>query len=145
MLSVFLDPGYEFDGFFAGSYALAATALGAALLVASATMSIHSIETILDRRRSMSGLVALGASPRDLQRSQVLEAALVGVTSAAAGYVVGAVTFLPVARPGAQGVALIVGLGVGIVAMVRLGVFASVRATTPWLNRAVSSDNLRRE
>lgn len=131
------------DPFFRVSYLLVALLLLTALLMVVGTLVVHSAESLLDRKRSIAALAALGTSPREMERAQFAEIALASMPVAAAGALIGSVTIgiptptspLSIALPL---VTIAVTLG-----LLWLAAELAVRATRPWVRRAMAVDNLR--
>jgi hypothetical protein len=134
------------DPFYYISLALVAGALLVALLVAIGTLTVHSVESLLDRKRSVASLVALGLPLDELESAQRWEARLVAMPMATAGVLLGSAT-LAVLGDHVSPVALLVLLADVIITLglVRLAIIAAVRMTRPWAVRAASAANLRTE
>ncbi|HXH78190.1 MAG TPA: FtsX-like permease family protein [Nocardioides sp.] len=134
------------DSFYVVSLALAASALLLALLVATGSLAVHSVESLLDRKRSVASLAAMGMPLDVLESAQRWEARLVAMPMATAGVLLGSITL------GALGgdlapVSLSI-LAAGVVAtlgLVWLAISVAVRVTRPWAVRAASAGNLRTE
>ncbi|WP_310526636.1 FtsX-like permease family protein, partial [Nocardioides sp.] len=131
------------DPFYYISLALVASALLVALLVAIGTLAVHSVESMLDRKRSVASLAALGMPLDELESAQRWEARLVAMPVAAAGVLLGAAT-LTVVGVDASPVALLVLLADVVITLVLvwLAISAAVRITRPWALRAASVANL---
>lgn len=124
--------------------ALVGIALLAALVAVIGSLTVHSIESLLDHKRSVASLVAFGASPDLLVRTQRWETGIATVPMALGGCVFGAVVV------GAGGdVALFWWLVCTAAALLALAVLiaAAVLAaswlTRPWTLRAADPANLR--
>lgn len=133
------------DPFYLVSLGLLGVALLVSLLVAAGTLAVHSVESLLDRKRSMAALAAMGASVRDLERSQRFEAMLVALPMGLAGALLGALPLgglVEVSAVGAVVLALTVVLTLGLV---WAAIALATRGTRPWLRRAMSAANLRTE
>lgn len=135
------------DPFYYISLALVAGALLVALLVAIGTLAVHSVESLLDRKRSVASLAALGMPLDELEGAQRWEARLVAMPMATAGVLLGAVAVVAVLGGDVSPVLLLVLLAdVAItLGLVRLAIIAAVRMTRPWALRAASAANLRTE
>jgi len=134
------------DPFYYISLALVAGALLVALLVAIGTLAVHSVESLLDRQRSVASLAALGMPLEELESAQRWEARLVAMPMATAGVLLGSVA-LGALGGGVSPVALLVLLADVVVTLglVWLAIIAAVRMTRPWAIRAASAANLRTE
>lgn len=134
------------DPFYYISLALVAGALLVALLVAIGTLAVHSVESLLDRKRSVASLAALGIPLDELESAQRWEARLVAMPMATAGVLLGSAT-LAVLGGHVSPVALLVLLADVVVTLglVWLAIIAAVRMTRPWAVRAASTANLRTE
>lgn len=133
------------DSFYVVSLALVAGSLLAALLVATGTLAVHSVESLLDRKRSIAALTALGTPVEELQRSQRWEATLVAMPMAVVGVLLGSSAVAGLVTPTPLG-ALIMLLNVVItLGLVWLAITIAVRATRPWVVRATAPSNLRTE
>lgn len=135
------------DAFYYISLALVAGALLVALLVAIGTLAVHSVESILDRRRSVASLVALGMPLDVLESSERWEARLVAMPMATAGVLLGAlaVSGLSPDRNSPAGLLVLVVVVAVTLALVWLAILAAARITRPWATRAASAANLRTE
>jgi hypothetical protein len=98
---------------------------------------------MIDRKRSMAALAALGASADELERVQRWEVGLVALPMAVIGVLVGSGPLL-LARGASDGYAWIPFVVDGVtIALVWLAVRISTRITRPWLVRASAPANLR--
>ncbi len=115
----------------------------AALLLVTFSMAVHGVESMVDRKRSMAALAALGASAEELERVQRWEVGLVALPMAVIGVLVGSGPFLlAFGSSGRYAWIPIVVDGV-TVALVWLAVRISTWITRPWLVRASAPANLR--
>jgi hypothetical protein len=133
------------DEFFTVSLALVAVALLVSLLVVAGTLAVHSAESLLDRKRSMASLAALGTPVEVLERSQRWEAALVALPMATAGTLLGGSSLLLMGRVSPLGLTILLAALLLTLALVWLAVVVSVRTVRPWTRRAVAATNLRTE
>ncbi len=133
------------DSFYFVSLALVGLALLASLLVVVGTLAVHSVESLLDRKRSMAALAALGTPLEVLQRSQRWEAALVAMPMALVGVLLGAGVLGFVDGPSPAGLLVILTIVCVTLALVWLAIVTAVRATRPWTVRAAAASNLRAE
>jgi hypothetical protein len=131
------------DPFYTVPIALAGLVLLAALLLVTFSMAVHGVESMIDRKRSMAALAALGASADELERVQRWEVGLVALPMAVIGVLVGSGPLL-LARGASDGYAWIPFVVDGVtIALVWLAVRISTRITRPWLVRASAPANLR--
>lgn len=134
------------DRYYWSSLLLVAIGLVAALLVATGSLAVHSVESLLDRKRSVAALAAAGTPLAELERAQRWEAMLVALPMATAGVLLGAVplgglftAFTPTTT------LVMLGSVVATLALVWLAIVLAVRATRPWMLRAAAPGNLRTE
>jgi hypothetical protein len=118
---------------------LAVIALGVVVL----SLSLHSIESTLERRREMSALVAAGVPFATLEDANRVEVRMVTVPLTIGAGVLGALAYGLIAGvTSALGGVLLVAVGwAGLLLAARL----VARVVRPWLRAAVSTDNLRTE
>jgi hypothetical protein len=133
------------ESYFVLSLTLVGLALLASLLVVMGTLAVHSVESLLDRKRSMAALAALGTPLGVLQSSQRLEAALVAMPMALVGVLFGGGVLGFMQAPGPLGVLVILATVVVTLGLVGLAILTAVRATRPWAVRAAAAGNLRAE
>lgn len=131
------------------SYYLVATGLvGVALLVALlsviGSLAVHSVDSLLDRKRSVASLAAMGGTTDLLVRTQRAEVGLVAMPMAVGGTSLGSILVgIPL---GGVGFAWVVSTAaaLGTVALlVWLAIRVAVLMTGPWIRRAASPTNLR--
>ncbi|MGH8893212.1 MAG: FtsX-like permease family protein [Actinomycetes bacterium] len=139
--------GRGFDSFFVVSFVLVAVALLLALLVTTSTLAVHAVESLVDRRRVLSGLVAAGAPVAVLRDALRREATLTALPLATGGAVLGAVVVTVPAGNAMTVASLLVTAGqVALtIALTWLAIRAAVRFLEPWLRSATSPANLRTE
>jgi hypothetical protein len=134
------------DPFYFISLALVAGALLVALLVAIGTLAVHSVESLLDRKRSIASVAALGMPIEELESAQRWEARLVAMPMATAGVLLGVMTIGVLGNPASPvGLLVLVADVVITLGLVWLAITAAVRITRPWAVRAASAANLRTE
>lgn len=134
------------DPFYFISLALVAGALLVALVIAIGTLAVHSVESLLDRKRSVAALAALGMPIEELESAQRWEARLVAMPMATAGVLLGVTTIGVLGDPASPVVLLVLVADVVItLGLVWLAITAAVRITRPWAVRAASAANLRTE
>ncbi|GAA1146901.1 FtsX-like permease family protein [Nocardioides aquiterrae] len=115
-----------------------------ALLAVIGSLAIHSVESLLDRKRSVASLAALGGTTGLLAQSQRAEVGLVAMPMALGGTLLGSLLIgIPLAGlglPWAVATALALGAVAGLVwSAVRLAVLI----TGPWIRKAADPANLR--
>lgn len=131
------------------SYYLVAIGLvGVALLLALSavigSLAIHSVESLLDRKRSVASLAALGGTTDLLAQSQRAEVGLVAMPMAIGGTLLGSLLIgIPLAGVGLTW-AVATALAVGVVTgLVWLAIRLAVVITGPWIRKAADPANLR--
>jgi hypothetical protein len=133
----------DVEPFYMVPIVLAGLVLLAALFLVTFSMAVHGVESMVDRKRSMAALAALGASAEELERVQRWEVGLVALPMAVIGVLVGSGPFL-LALGASDGYAWIPFVVDGVtIALVWLAVRISTRITRPWLVRASAPANLR--
>jgi hypothetical protein len=126
--------------------ALAGVVLLLALILVLFSMTVHGVETLMDRKRSIASLAALGASLDELERVQRWEVGLVALPMGILGVVVGSGVFLPYLLSNDPAYAWIpVVVDAATIVVGAIAVRASARLTRPWLTRSVAASNLRTE
>ena len=133
------------DSMYLVSMLIVALVLLAALVVAAWTLAVHTVESLLDRKRPTAALVALGATTADLERSQRSECTLVALPLSVAGVVVGTLALGPFVGASGSGVLLMLANLVVTPALVWVAIVAAVRLVRPWTVRAGAPGNLRTE
>ena len=132
------------EPFYTVTMALAGVVLLVSLVLIIFSMAVHGVETLVDGKRSLAALSAMGASVEDLERAQRWEVGLVALPMAVLGVSLGSAPYLLILPSGPSGYAWIpLVVDAVTVALVWLAVLASTRITRPWLTRAVSPTNLR--
>ena len=133
----------DVDPFYTVPMALAGLVLLVALLLVVFSMAVHEVESLIDRKRSIASLAALGVSVDELEQVQRWEIGLVALPMAVIGVCFGSgpwVLFLV----GTSRYAWIPLVADGVtIALVWLAVRAATRITRPWLVRASAPANLR--
>lgn len=140
-----LRPPGPVDPFHATSLLLVAVALAMALVAAAGSLAVHSVESLLDRRRSTASLAAAGTPFEVLEKALRHEAALVALPLAAIGALLGSLAVGATWIRGFGGLLIVLVGSVLVLGLVWLAVHAATRAVRPWLVRAVASENLRTE
>jgi hypothetical protein len=133
------------DPFYYISLALVAGALVVALLIAIGTLAVHSVESLLDRKRSVASLAALGMPLDELESAQRWEARLVAMPMATAGVLLGSATLTVLGQLSPVALLLLLADVVVTLGLVWLAIIAAVWITRPWAVRAASAANLRTE
>jgi hypothetical protein len=134
------------DPFYLRSLALVAGCLLIALAVAAASLAVHSVESLLDHKRSVASLAALGTGVDELGRAQRLEAVCAALPLAGLGVALGSAVLLPMTDGlSARGLAVVVANLLLTPALVWLALVAATRATAPLLRRAADPGHLRTE
>lgn len=133
------------DAYVTGSVLLVAILLLLALAVLAWTLAVHTVESLMDHRRSTAALVAQGFARKDLERSLRLACGLTTLPLAVAGVVLGTVVLGAAAEPDGLGVAIMVANLILTPALVWLMIQLAVRLVRPWTIRASLATNLRME
>jgi hypothetical protein len=135
----------QHESFYFLSLALVAVALLGALLAVLGTLAVHSVESLLDRKRSTAALCAFGASPEELEKAQFAEAALVAIPMAALGVLLGSLPYVPLLWDSPLALLVIVSNMAVTLGLVWLAILIAVRITRPWAAQAGAVGNLRTE
>jgi hypothetical protein len=134
----------DVEAFYTVPIAVGGVVLLVALLLVIFSMAVHGVESLIDRRRSLAALAALGVTPQDLEAAQRWEVGLVAVPMALTGVLIGSGPYWMLVGDGSNRYAWIPLLVDGVtVALVWLAVRASSWVTRPWLLRAAAPANLR--
>ena len=128
-----------------GPLELICLAVLAALVVVVGSLAVHSVEELLERRRSVAALVALGIPEDVVSRSQRWELALVALPAAVVGALLGAGGMLLLAEGEAAMVPALVIVPVLAALLVLLAVWAAVALVRPMARRVARPDHLRVE
>lgn len=140
------DSGNVEDSSYMAGAILVAVSLVIGLLVATGSMAVHSVESLMDRRREVAFLAASGMLEAELELAARKEITVVALPLAAAGSALGAATLSLMGDGSLAGLLTTLVLGVGVtVVLVWLAAVAAVRAVRPWSRRAASPVNLRTE
>lgn len=109
------------------------------------SMTVHSVESLSERKRAVASLGALGIEEDVLVRALRWEVGLAAVPVTIIGVVLSSAVFGLLSDDVTQGFGvLVVGLvDVTVVGLVLLAVLATSGLTRPWLRRAVDPGNLR--
>lgn len=136
----------QVDAMYMVPVALSGVVLLVALVLIVFSMTVHGVEALMERKRSIAALGALGASTQELERVQRWEIGLVALPMAVLGTLAGSapwVVYLSYDHPSYAWIPMIVDLLT--VAMVVAAIYASSLLTRPWLARALGATNLRTE
>lgn len=140
---------HQTDSFYLVSVQLVVVSLAVALAVVVGSLAVHSTESLLDRKRSIAALVALGIPREEIVRSQRWEA---GITALPVSFVGTALGTTALSRtwgfdgsPGFAGTWPLVANLVLTPALVWLAIVLATSMTHPWAVRAASPANLRTE
>ena len=144
VVSFVLDVWGNDDSSYLAGATLVSIALLVGLFVAAGSMAVHSVESLLDRRREVAFLAATGMLASELELASRREITMVSMPLAAFGSVLGAAA-VPLGDTLLEYLLSVV-LGLGItVGLVWLASVLAVRAVRPWARRAASPLNLRTE
>ena len=133
------------ESFYVVSMVLVFGALLVALAVVVWTLAVHTVESLLERKRSTAALVAGGASLRDLELAQRTECALAAVPLGVLGVALGTAALGFLVDTTSTGVVLMLANLVVTPALTWLAVVVAVRLVRPWTLRAGAAANLRTE
>jgi hypothetical protein len=134
-----------------GAFGLIAAALLAALVLVAGTIAVHIVESMLEQRRTMAALAALGTPVDEIVESLRRQATLVSMPAAKIGLAVGVLPFALLALTagiwGDPTVFLVTEslTVVAVLILTRLAVDVAVAIVVPWVHLAVSVDGLRAE
>jgi len=134
-------------GYYLAPVALVLVCLLLALVAVVGSLAVHSVESLLDRRRSIASLTALGVSSDTLIRAQRWETGLVALPMALIGTILGSSVY----RFGPAGGSSILWFAFTLLALALvaglcwLAVLAAVRVVRPWTLHAADPANLRIE
>lgn len=140
-----LGPSGNVESFYVVSLGLVGVALLGALLVVTGTLAVHSVESLLDRKRSVAALRALGTPQQVLEGAQRWEAALVAMPMALVGVVLGSAAVGAYVMWSPFGLLLVLVTIAGTLALVWCAIVIATRATRPWVRRSGLPTNLRTE
>jgi hypothetical protein len=133
----------DVEPFYTVPIVLAGLVLLAALVLVIFSMAVHGVESMVDRKRSIAALAALGVSADELERVQRWEIGLVALPMAVIGVLVGSGPYL-LAFGSSDRYAWIPFAVDGVtIALVWAAVRISTLITRPWLVRASAPANLR--
>lgn len=141
--------GPGMDRFYVVSFGLVAAALVLALAVATATMGIHAVESVLDRRRELASAVAAGVPRKVIETAQRRTGTLVALPLALIGAALGTVALTLLSYVSGYGAGHVLADGVVAsavtVGLVWLAIGLVTALIRPWLREATSPVNLRTE
>lgn len=131
-----------------GYYLVPAAIVGVLALLAlgviTLSLSLHSVEGTLERRRELTALVATGVPEELLEEAGRVECRLVTLPVTLGAALLGALLYSGLAASLVPALGGLVGVAVAGGA-VRVAVRLSSRATRPWLREALAAGNLRTE
>lgn len=128
------------------SLVLVAVAVVVGLLLVAGSLSVRTVELLLERRRQMAALVATGVPEGHIIRSVRIEGLVATLPMAVLGVLVGGPGYLALVREGdALSVALTLVGGVLVLGLLVAAVGISSRVVQPWVRRALAEVNLRTE
>jgi hypothetical protein len=114
-----------------------------ALVLVVFTLAVHGVESLVDRKRAIASLAAVGATQGELLRALRWEIGLVALPVTTLGALIGSAPYIVVAGWFEPYLWVPVLVDVVTVAFAWLAVLASTRLTQRWLVRAASSTQLR--
>ena len=123
--------------------ALVGGVLLVALVLVVFTLAVHGVESLVDRKRAIASLAAVGTTHAELLRVQRWEVGLVALPVTALGVLIGSVPYIFVAGWFGPYIWVPALVDVVTVAFAWLAVLASARLTRRWLVRAASPSHLR--
>lgn len=128
------------------SLVLVAVALVVGLFIVSGSIAVHSVESLLDRKREVSFLAATGMSGDELGKVQRIETLLVSMPMSVIGFILGAGPMLILFDNWSSlGLLSAAGVALATLALVWLAAVIAVRIVRPWARRAALPGNLRTE
>lgn len=133
----------DVDPFYTVPLFLVGLVLVVALLLVVFSLAVHEVESLLDHKRSIASLSALGTSTVELARVQRWEVGLVAVPMAVVGALLGSGPFLPFLLGSSSYAWIPPVVDVATIALVWFAVWASTVITRPWLVKAAGPTNLR--
>lgn len=142
--------GSHVDNFYFVALAVIAVALVVALAAVVGSLTVHSVESLMDHRRSVAALGALGAPTELLIRAQRYETGLVALPMSVGATLFGAIGVGAPMSGGAAGywfwllVCTLLTLSATTM-LVWVAIRVAVRLTRPWTLQAISPTNLRTE
>jgi FtsX-like permease family protein len=131
------------DSFYFTSMALVGLGLLLALVPVVGSLAVHSAESLLEHRRSIASLAALGATPDDIVRSQRWEAGLTALPVTTLGVLLGAGALMPLSTVTPLGWLVVLGIVVATPLLVWLALCVAVLVTRPLAVRAADPAHLR--
>lgn len=128
------------------SVLLVAVCLLIGLLVVAGSLAVHTVESLIDRKREIAFLAAAGTPIEELDRAQRFEIALVALPMALVGVLAGTVSpaFL-MDSWSPLGLAIMAATIVVTFGLVWAATALAARAVRPWSRRAIQPANLRTE
>ncbi len=148
LLADLLAASWQVDRFYFIGLAITAVALVVALVTVVGSLTVHSIESLMDHRRSVAAFGALGAPTDLLAQAQRWETGLVALPMSTGGTLFGAVGLGAVMGSTSPGywfwwlICSTLTLA-ATTALVWVALRLAVRLTRPWTLRAANPANLR--
>jgi hypothetical protein len=143
----FLTMSQGVDSYYLVGLGLVIIALVVALVVVVGSLTVHSVESLLDRKRSVAALTALGVPADMLIQAQRWEIGLVALPMSGAGALLGVSILGGVGIANEGGALWLPPIAIATIALVLgvvlLAVRVSVRLTRRWTLRAADPANLR--
>ena len=134
------------DGSATAAVVLVAASLLVGLVIAAGSMAVHSVESLLDRRREVAFLAATGMRESELELAARREITLIALPLAVGGAALGAGPYTLLGTASLVLTLVVTVLAVAITtSLVWLAAVLAVRAVRPWARRAASPLNLRTE
>jgi hypothetical protein len=128
------------------SVLLVAVCLLIGLLVVAGSLAVHTVESLIDRKREMAFLAAAGTPIQELDRAQRFEIALVALPMALVGVLAGTVSSAFLMDSWSPlGLAIMAATIAITLGLVWAATALAARAVRPWSRRAIQPANLRTE
>lgn len=130
--------------YYLGGIGMVAAALLVSLVAVVGSLAVHAVESLLDRKRSVASLAALGGSAELVAGAQRAEVGLVAYPMAVGGTLLGAVLLgVPLAGIGLAWLATTIGAVLVMAGLVWVAIRLALVLTGPWLRAATDPANLR--
>lgn len=113
------------------------------LAVTVFSLAVHSVESLMDRRRSFASLAAEGVPIEEIERIQRWESALVALPVSAIALLLSTVGVGLISEVGAVVIAVQLVAAAAFLGLIRAAVNLASRIVRPWLRRATAPENLR--
>lgn len=132
-----VDPMYTVPIFLVG------LVLVGALALVVFSLSVHGAESLVDRKRAIASLAALGTTESELTRVQRWEVGLVALPVTVLGLVIGTVPWVVLVDKSVSYAWIPVVVDLATLAGAWLAVGAATALTRPWLRRSAAPEQLR--